>query len=178
MRKLASLLILSTLFAILTGVNLASVRVAQNGPDAEEYEVYSALINERYTASSIQQINIEGMSLAAYNKVPDTLKTLPHISGKTVADFKTKNTEAVAFNDLFHVKVKHELLEKGVVRVIPAHGTTILALSRVGFNAKRDQALVYVIENCGGRCGKNYFALVVKEDGEWKLKGVEIIVVK
>src|SRR5438270_770867 len=107
MRKLASLLILSTLFAILTGVNLASVRVAQNGPDAEEYEVYSALINERYTASSIQQINIEGMSLAAYNKVPDTLKTLPHLSGKTVADFKTKNTEAVAFNDLFHVKVKH-----------------------------------------------------------------------
>lgn len=177
MRKLKLFLILSTLFAISVGVDLASAQVAQNSPGVKEYDVYSALINERYTSTAIQQVNIERMSLAAYDRVPYTLKNLPHLSGKTVADFKSKNAEAVAFDDLFRVKVKHELLERGV-NAIPARGTTTLAFSRVGFNSKRDQALVYVIENCGGRCGKNYFALLAKEGGDWKLKGMEILVVR
>jgi hypothetical protein len=47
-----------------------------------------------------------------------------------------------------------------------------VTLSRVGFDAVRTQALVYVGYLCGGLCGDGKFFLLVKEGGVWKIQHV------
>ncbi len=179
MRRPILLLILSSLFAVCGEVNRSLAQTAQNGPDEEEYEVYSALINERYAPPATQRINILGMSLAAYQKVPEPAWNMPHLhhlTRKMVADFNSNNAEAVAFTDLFRVKVDHELLEKGMAG-FTARGTRNLTFSRVGFDERRERALVYVVDFCGGRCGKKYYALLVKKEGVWKVQDVLVTTV-
>jgi hypothetical protein len=45
----------------------------------------------------------------------------------------------------------------------------LLALSKVGFNTRYDQALVYSENSCGGLCGSGYYNLLKKKDGKWIL---------
>jgi hypothetical protein len=45
----------------------------------------------------------------------------------------------------------------------------MLSFSRVGFNAKRDQALVYSANSCGWLCGAGFYNLFQKKDGKWVL---------
>lgn len=46
------------------------------------------------------------------------------------------------------------------------------SLSRVGFNAKRTQALVYSVNLCGSLCGTGTYYLLVKEQGGWVVRNV------
>jgi hypothetical protein len=46
----------------------------------------------------------------------------------------------------------------------------VVSLSRIGFNSSKTQALVYVGNVCGGRCGEGNFFLLVKEAGKWKIQ--------
>jgi hypothetical protein len=45
----------------------------------------------------------------------------------------------------------------------------IMAFSRVGFNEKRDQALLYSTISCGWLCGTGHYFLLKKESGQWVL---------
>jgi hypothetical protein len=47
-------------------------------------------------------------------------------------------------------------------------------LSRVGFNKKMNEALVYAWAYCGGDCGGGGYYLLRKEDGVWKVKDKKI----
>lgn len=45
----------------------------------------------------------------------------------------------------------------------------IMAFSRVGFNEKRDRALLYSTIGCGWLCGTGHYHLLKKESGKWIL---------
>ena len=45
----------------------------------------------------------------------------------------------------------------------------IMAFSRVGFNEKRDRALLYSTIGCGWLCGTGHYHLLKKESGKWAL---------
>ncbi len=45
----------------------------------------------------------------------------------------------------------------------------IMAFSRVGFNEKRDRALVYSQIDCGWLCGTGHYHLLKRESGKWVL---------
>lgn len=45
----------------------------------------------------------------------------------------------------------------------------IMSFSRVGFNEKRDRALLYSEISCGWLCGTGHFHLLKKESGKWAL---------
>jgi hypothetical protein len=46
----------------------------------------------------------------------------------------------------------------------------IMSLSQIGFNPSKTQALVYVGNVCGGRCGIGDFFLLRKESGKWRVQ--------
>lgn len=46
----------------------------------------------------------------------------------------------------------------------------IMAFSRVGFNEKRDRALVYSTIGCGWLCGTGHYFLLKREPGKWILE--------
>lgn len=45
----------------------------------------------------------------------------------------------------------------------------IMAFSRVGFNEKRDRALLYSTIGCGWLCGTGHYHLLKRESGKWVL---------
>jgi hypothetical protein len=42
--------------------------------------------------------------------------------------------------------------------------------SRPGYNSTRDEALLYVVHSCGGRCGTGDLYLLSKQNGQWTVK--------
>jgi hypothetical protein len=48
----------------------------------------------------------------------------------------------------------------------------VVGLSRVGFNAEMNKAVVYISQgSCGLGCGEGTCMMLVKEDCKWKVKG-------
>jgi hypothetical protein len=50
------------------------------------------------------------------------------------------------------------------------HSKGIIRFSRVGFNIKKDQAIVYVDHTQGSLIGVGYYVLLQKKDGSWHLR--------
>ena len=46
----------------------------------------------------------------------------------------------------------------------------IVTFSRVGYSPDGNTAMVYVGNSCGGLCGTGYDIILVKENGNWKIK--------
>jgi hypothetical protein len=62
---------------------------------------------------------------------------------------------------------KHDGWQSFYAKYPDAGGIT--AFSRVGFNEKRDRALVYSTISCGWLCGTGHYFLLTKESGKWSL---------
>jgi hypothetical protein len=50
-----------------------------------------------------------------------------------------------------------------------------MTLSRIGFNPKKSQALLYIGNLCGGLCGSGQFFLLAKEGKSWKIQNVATV---
>jgi hypothetical protein len=62
---------------------------------------------------------------------------------------------------------KHDGWESFYAKFPGAGG--IMAFSRVGFNEKRDRALLYSQISCGWLCGTGHYHLLKRESGKWVL---------
>ena len=163
-------------------------------PDAtsgdQEYEVYSALLNQEYvdqrTAFLIVINQTVAASLIAKELERDDLRQmLSPVSPSTVDAFRGNNKEPETLKEAFKLKVKYTLLGnnewgeyfKGDVikgweefyRKNPG-ASGYIRLSRVGFNPERDEALVYVEHGCGATCGTGNYALLTKSEKGWRVK--------
>jgi hypothetical protein len=50
------------------------------------------------------------------------------------------------------------------------HSKGLIAFSRVGFNISKDQALVYVSQSCGSRCGTGKYYVLSKDGSGWRIR--------
>jgi hypothetical protein len=104
----------------------------------------------------------------------------PLVEEVTAEDFVSKNEQSCPLKNRFDVGALVVLIsekeERGIsesmygwlefyVRYPFSHGLT--ELSRVGFNAGMDQALVYVANSKGGLWGAGHYVLLIKEEGRW-----------
>lgn len=97
---------------------------------------------------------------------------MPVPERQTLKDFLVKSTTPVAMRLDCCGRVNPKPLPKPVA----GHPSTHHFISRVGFNANMDQALVYEKVSYGsglplGSSGEEWWALLVKENGHWRLKG-------
>jgi hypothetical protein len=164
-------------------------KAQQVGGEAEEYAVYSALINQEYAGPDIERIVIRDHTGVSAH--PSLQEELARVSKQMrdgpdsamVADFSTKNAQEHPLTNSFQAKVPCVLISQQELEAIfrgrggwdefykwypKSQGE--MTLSRVGFNAKRDRALVYVGNQSHWLAGAGYYALLEKENGVWRVR--------
>lgn len=154
----------------------------------EEYAVYSALISARYVAGNIQQVVIHDQTgVDPFDNLDQRMEyvqnNIPELTQEMIDDFVENNKVAYPLESRFSLAVKYVLISEEQSRQIFAgqngwdefykqypNSQGEMTLSRVGFNATRDMALVYVGNQSYWLAGAGYFLLMVKENNVWKVQ--------
>ena len=110
---------------------------------------------------------------------------MPHtvdVFRDVVDDFMTKNSRPETLGSQFKVKARCLVLSKQEVSDIGQAkdgwkqfltkypNQSLITLSRVGFNRRLDEALVYTSSQSGGRTGSGQYVLLSKADNAWVIK--------
>jgi hypothetical protein len=166
--------------------------------DLDEYAVYSDLLNALFSSSKAQQfvINSEtsskskGAFVGLIGGFVRTGASRPQTESDTKTDFDQKNDKSNLLERHFELNIPYVLLSSNDLRAIfvpdgddhhldmdawkrfygeyPG-AAGVLALSRVGFNSKKNQALVYVQIQHNLLGGKAWFVLLSKTEKNWKI---------
>ena len=175
-----------------------AVLYASNDSPEEDYGVYSALINQKYVTARIKLIVIKDQTvgytidrLLAEDPFEYVSKQLAPVSKETYEDFLAKNESPVRLDKQFTLRVDYALIgqeeldrffkprqpdENFLFRAWERfyekypHSPGYVMLSRVGYNAARDQAMVYAAHSCHGLCGEGRYILLTKGRDGWRIK--------
>jgi hypothetical protein len=143
-------------------------------PEAEEYAVYSALIEERFIVQGnrIGPIPIRDYTHYTGFENRDVPKgaIFEDLEMETWEDFRAKNLQDYPLGDLFNLSIDHML----VCENENPNATDIVGLSRVGFNSEKSQALIQIDEIRGWYISNGFFVLMTKDDGAWKIEESEM----
>lgn len=179
---------LVTLLYVCAASDCVVASVAQENLEAEEYAVYSAVIDELsrgWGASGRVTLRIEkdfpSSDVYARNGHEYVKAIMREVSQEVRDDYEAKNKLPYELKSLFDIRVPYVLVsskarwsqpQKGASRKMaePNHRSSSMTLSRVGFNAKADQALVYVGLICGRLCGSGSYVMLAKENGVWRVE--------
>ncbi|MBU7024860.1 MAG: hypothetical protein HXS40_11915 [Theionarchaea archaeon] len=172
----AILLVIYVIAPSLKGFNTPVLRASET----EEYAVYNAVIKDMSLGRFFVIRDHTSPGLFKYMGEPCFRCRFPLVEEVTAEDFVSKNEQSYPLKNRFDVGALVVLISDEEVRGIfqgtfgwlefyvryPfSHGLT--ELSRVGFNAGMDQALVYVGNTEGGLSGEGYYVLLIKEEGRW-----------
>ncbi|HEX2988200.1 MAG TPA: META domain-containing protein [Chloroflexota bacterium] len=153
--------------------------------ETEEYAVYSAVIHERFGGSEMIVVSdhTSGGLGNDWQRTVDALpRNLPGCQRETLESFKKNNQHSTALKQELELRqpyvfISNEELEQifassdgwdRFYELYPgAQGE--MTLSRVGFNATFDQALLYVGNQWHWVAGEGYYLLCTKTDEHWKV---------
>ena len=166
----------------------------------EEYRVYVSLIPNKFLNKKERGVVIEnrttfnaGDDLIFLKTQPDLrqrLATLDEryeilghrlggISLEILKDFRAKDTRAYEIRPRHRLTAKYVLLSRErVIRLFQQwqgdwnypHTMGVISLSRVGLNAAKTEAIVYVGFSCGRRCSISEFVFLNKTKLGWRRK--------
>lgn len=171
--------------------------------NAEEYAVYSAILKAEFDPSRVQQLVVNIQTISA-EKVPfvgfigglaPTGAKRPETRPETTTDFDSKNEKSILLEKLFDLKVPYVLVTDEKLKTIfvtDSNGYVsdeswnafykqypgapgILAFSRVGFDAQKTEAIVYVVIQSGLVGGAGRFFVLSKDREKWKVQKQVVI---
>lgn len=152
--------------------------VDPDGPDADEYAIYSLLLNQLHPADSYVVIN-DHTTVKPFTRTKRKFQFAGGLPREIRADFETKNQKRYPLEDQFNLKVKTIFLSQEeidklalpewveFIKKYPRHG--VIEFSRAGFNARRDRALVYTSNQGGPKSGAGFYVLLSKRNGNWQI---------
>ena len=164
--------------------------IEKHNVEAEEYDVYSALIREMYFANrhdknatkpDIERVVIEEETFPCQERLQMTKK---FVDKNLIEDYRAKNTKPYHLIDLFILDVECVLLpSKDIQEIFNVNvdgwyefykkypkSQGITTFSRVGFNADKTEALVYVSTSRGRLNGEGQYIKLSKKDGQWTIQ--------
>jgi hypothetical protein len=168
-----------------------------------EYAVYSAVLKQRYSSTGVIQFVIEDHTLPTgflyehdvSSHFKYVKKRLPSLSQAAFNNFRIKNTASQPLQALFQLKFKYVLLSRvnfeslagseGMMEMSEVGwkkfysdypgASGFLSFSRVGFDHKTNQALVFVSDRKGHLSGRAWgdgsYVLLIKNKQKWRVKG-------
>lgn len=160
--------------------------VPQFGPDTEEYAVYAALLEGKFTNGETEQVLI--VDHTRVNKAESVERDLSQfqevvpLTPDLVASFKERNQKSYPLEPKLDLSIEYQLLSQAEIDELQpkdkASGwklfyelypktTGFLYLSRVGFNDDLSQALVYHSMYRYGQPILGGYTLLNREDGRW-----------
>jgi len=186
-RKLLFILLALLLTACTGGTQTPVSTPSTDQIDAEQQAVYTALLQDLYSASSYVIMDSTATSpggVEATASILDrVLQNMHGVDGETMDSFRVRNDTAWPVPPDMHLGSSYVLLSQAEMTGIfnqnrdgwqlfyekypDAPGIT--TLSRVGFNNTFDQALVYVGTLSHYLAGAGYFVLLKKVNGAWLL---------
>jgi hypothetical protein len=155
----------------------------------EEYAIYSSILENSYMGSQTQCIVIEDHTTVKFLSTEDEQsmnyyrENLPGATEDLFEDFFLRNKESIPLEPGFTVDIPVILISADKIsfffsgegdgwgRFYKAYpgAQGIMGLSRAGFAADMDQALVYVGNQSNYLAGAGYLLLMEKQDGSWKI---------
>lgn len=199
-RRVVMALVASTCLSIFLAPSHARTQddETESIQDSEEYAVYSAVLNSEYASSAVQQFVITAETSsktkpAFFGFIGGLTRTgasWPETDPETKSDFNAKQEKACRLERKFDLKAKYVLVTSEQLHgvfVTDANGKIdedswkpfyrlypgapgIIAFTRVGFNARKDQALVYVVHQSGLVGGSGRFFVLSKRDKIWEVQ--------
>lgn len=103
-------------------------------------------------------------------------ETMPEADRLTLDNYllrnKTPETLKVSNLGIHYVLVKNGDLHGSWFKFYAKYPNSpgIVYLSKVGFNARHDQAFLYAARSCGGLCGAGEYVLLAKVNGKWEVR--------
>jgi len=160
----------------------------ESGVEANEYSVYSAAIEEFSRGRNVKSVVISNRTVDVSDPASVTsewVRRCEAVVPETEASFRGRNRQPLELTRSFTLKGEYVLVSQGDLKSIPNDKTRlegmsakypdafgVVGLSRVGFNAEMNKAVVYISQgSCGLGCGEGTCITLVKEDCEWKVKG-------
>lgn len=155
------------------------VHFPQDAPAA----IYDKTLNFKCGMDSGNPIYFNGCS--GMIMPPDTPKTInqilrqswPKMEQETWDDFERVNAKSTKLQDHFNTLLKHDVVGEDIsrsdIKKQDSHGGTFF-FSRVGFNSKRTEAIVFVVLASNTErvpWTGNYFLVRLDESKDWKLSG-------
>lgn len=159
----------------------------------EEYTIYEAVIESIYLVEGIELIVIQdhtATDVSPSESLDNELKYVqdnlgPAIESETLNDYKAKNRRSRELAKSFPLDVEYALLSEVEFNEIFKVGggwaqfyetyprsQGLMTLSSVGFNAKMDQALVYVGNQADYLAGRGYYVFLTKKGGAWAIQNM------
>ncbi|MGC2721686.1 MAG: hypothetical protein WA209_19025 [Candidatus Acidiferrales bacterium] len=119
----------------------------------------------------------------SWDQITDDLrKTNMQIAASSLTSFRDANAHPVALDRIDTLPVPYHLVAEADYEAIFKHGggwkdyykkypgaQGFVTLSRAGFSADGKQALLYLANHCGGKCGAGTYAVLEKVGSSWKL---------
>jgi len=160
---LRCLLVLTTILT-LTAVSTATVQKAPLKPDADEYAVYSALLDELCVRQGVRFVLIVNQTFSPGIATPDELD--PAV-GELIQDYVLKG--ATPLGKELKLANKYQLISESQSRTMFISAAPIITISRVGFNSSRDRALVYFAFRRTESFKKEQFVTMTKGPEGWRV---------
>lgn len=180
MRKYKTIVLLFFVLFISSGCGNNETPRTRN---IEEAKVYSALINNQLE-DPLGYLSLgEPIVFINYSYFEDfeddyLFSTIKSIDNETVEDFRKNNQTSDLLDTPLTINKKYEYVP------LPSNDTewlqfqenypnviSIATLSKIGFNSKLDQALVYMAYYCGDECGLAKIYFLVRKGDLWNVKG-------
>jgi len=190
--------LLLTVIVVLGCAVLPSTSSAAHASD-EEYAVYSAVITTMFDIKAkTRQLVIQDVTVNNETVIDKSLqenryieRVFPTLKEGVLRDYKARNKEPLQLKDAFDLDAKYILVmipQKEIARLFNEGGSWwdefykrypdsggFISLSRPGFNAARNQALVYIEHHCGGLCGTGRYVLLEKSKDRWRVIQEEMV---
>jgi hypothetical protein len=146
------------------------------GPEDEEYQIYSAAINDLLLSGNPSLINISDQT-----EYPDFMDRLLKINppfsrgsavleNGTLKSFVSHNSRHYPLQRQFNLSIEYALVnEKN-----EPYATWIVGFSRAGLSPDGDQALLLLDNSAIWYVSEGTFVLLKKEDDVWRVKATEL----
>lgn len=134
--------------------------------EAEEYAVYSVLIDTLRSGATEKALLIrDHTATAASFRLVETDQVSPEL----LRDFQLKNERAYLLGKQFNLAGHYQLISEAEDRDIFQSPIPIITLSRVGFNAMHDEALVQITFHKDSTNKREYNVVLIKDRQPWRV---------
>lgn len=187
-----SSLVLLCVFVYIASPASGQQKSTASAPDADEYAVSSLIVRTHFAWKGITKIVIQdsaGTPGVLTAQMIDgerqfetyVRKMLPKVQADTVANFYANTKETEQLTNRLSLNIPYFLVTNEEMKAIfGARGDGwdnfykkypgaqgVFFFSRVGFDRRRDQSLVYVGDLSGHLAGVGYLDLLAKKNGAW-----------
>ncbi len=158
---------------------------AQEQIEPEEYQVYKVWLRNSFLENEAKQIILMKFTADHWHDFSylnrEKRRKLSQLRSSTLKDYRLRNRKSLELDNYFDTTPVVTLVSESLPNFLnnvpyedfakKSGAEFIFVFSRVGFNKKKDQALMHVhYRRISGKYATGYYFFLLKENGDWIVK--------